>query len=305
MNRTITGRYGPADLAVLRASLQPICSEAIEGNGAALTMRGSGWSVRFYESGKLVIQGHDVDDPVDAIRDLVRLAPERVTATQKTPETPSLTNLVLPRVGSDESGKGDYFGPLVTAAVLLPDDGTQREFVERGVRDSKSMGLREVEQLGPWIMRRSIAKAVAIGPERYNSLHREMRSVNRVLGWAHARALEDVLTRGTASLAVADQFGDPSFIQRALFERGKQIDLRQMPKAESDTAVAAASVVARCEFLRRMRRLGVDVGTELPRGASEQVIEVAVALAEKHGFGMLRRIAKLHFKTTEKVRARL
>ena len=306
MNETVTGRYDAARLGRLRASLEPICVSMVEGNGAVLTAKGPGWSVRLYESGKVVVQGRDIDSAVAAIGDLVNLESAAARGGRRTGEVPSLTNMVLPRVGSDESGKGDYFGPLVTAAVLVPDEATQGELMGRGVRDSKLMGLREVRDLGPWIMRNTIVEAVAIGPERYNSLHREMGgNVNRVLGWAHARALENVLGRGNAELAVADQFGDRSIIENALFERGKKIELRQMPRAESDIAVAAASVVARHEYLRRMSRLSQQVGMELPRGASARVIEIAVALSKQHGFAVLSRVAKLHFKTTEKVRARL
>jgi ribonuclease HIII len=141
---------------------------------------------------------------------------------------------------------------------------------------------------------------LAIGPERYNSLHGDMKNVNRVLAWGHARAIEEVLAVQECSLVISDQFADPAGLKRALFAKGRQVQLVSMVRAESDTAVAAASILARAEFLRRLAALSKMVGVELPKGAT--VVEgPARKVLEKGGMELLGKVAKLHFRTTQKV----
>jgi ribonuclease HIII len=223
----------------------------------------------------------------------------------------SLTNLLFPRIGSDESGKGDYFGPLVTAAVFL-DVKTQDYLLRIGVKDSKALSDQVIEGLARKIKQETLSSVISIGPERYNDLYPKMRSVNRLLGWTHARAIENLLEQLDAVyqmgerpeiVAIADQFGDESFIKRALMEKGRSIELRQMPKAEADLAVAAASILARDEFVRRLDWLGKDVGMNLPKGASEKVVEAGRVIVSRFGSQKLALVAKLHFKTTDQVRA--
>ena len=122
-----------------------------------------------------------------------------------------------------------------------------------------------------------------------------------MLGWGHARAIENILSTQDCSFAIADQFGDESLINNALMEKGRNIDLQQRPKAESDIAVAAASIVAREEFLNRLDILSNSVGIELPKGASNKVVTTAIELTKQFGIEKLQTIAKLHFKTTEQV----
>jgi hypothetical protein len=133
---------------------------------------------------------------------------------------------------------------------------------------------------------------------RYNILIREMKNVNRLLGWAHARAIEDLLANCEGcSLAVADQFGDPAYIRDSLMARGRQIELLQTPKAERDVAVAAASILARDAFLRKRDELSRAYGVDFPKGSSN-VIEFGKRLVDDHGPEILPNVAKLHFATT-------
>jgi ribonuclease HIII len=90
-------------------------------------------------------------------------------------------------------------------------------------------------------------------------------------------------------------------IQRALKERGKQILLQQRTKAESDIAVAAASILARAAFLTRLKFLGDKVGTTLPKGASAQVKATAREIVQKSGAKALKSVCKFHFKTYQEV----
>ncbi len=143
---------------------------------------------------------------------------------------------------------------------------------------------------------------VPIGPKRYNELYDKIQNLNRLLAWGHARSLENVLKTVTCTLAVAEQFGDESFILNALMEKGRQIKLEQRPRAEADVAVAAASILARAEFVQRMEQLSKQIGQNLPKGASDlSIITIGREIVAKGGRDALAEVAKLHFKTTEKI----
>jgi len=142
---------------------------------------------------------------------------------------------------------------------------------------------------------------VAIGPERYNELYEKMKNLNKLLAWAHARTLENLLAEGESPRAIADQFGDERFIKNALMEKGRQIILEQRPRAEEDTAVAAASILARAEFLKRLKRLSEEYRLDLPKGASDRVREAAVRVVREKSAIVLKKVAKWHFKTTQQV----
>jgi ribonuclease HIII len=206
------------------------------------------------------------------------------------------------RIGIDESGKGDYFGPLVIAAVLVTRDREQ-ELRLMEVRDSKRISDGRILELAPDIRALYPHSIVAIGPQRYNELYAKIRNLNRLLAWGHARALENLLGHHACEVAISDQFGDERFILNALMDKGKHIRLVQRPKAEADLAVAAASILARAEFLSRLKRLSEEVGTTLPKGASPTVELAGRMVVKKHGVERLKTVAKMHFKTTEAVLA--
>lgn len=206
----------------------------------------------------------------------------------------------VPRIGIDESGKGDYFGPLAIAAVYV-SPSSEADLALMGVRDSKKISDGRILQLAPDIRQVCRHSLVTIGPLRYNELYAKMKNLNRLLAWGHARALENLLQQVDCSVAISDQFGDQRLVLNALQEKGKLIRLVQHPKAEADLAVAAASILARAEFLQRLQRLSQEVGTTLPKGASPSVELAAKMVVMKHGRERLGHVAKLHFKTTERV----
>lgn len=204
------------------------------------------------------------------------------------------------RIGIDESGKGDYFGPLVIAAVLVrPADEPDLRLMQ--VRDSKRISDGRILEMAPDIRQVCRHSVVAIGPHRYNELYAKIRNLNRLLAWGHARALENILEHSECPLAISDKFGDEKFIVSALLEKGKRIQLIQRPKAEEDLAVAAASILARAEFLIRLKRLSDEIGVSLPKGASQAVELAARVVVKKLGREGLENVAKLHFKTTQSV----
>ncbi|HNV31955.1 MAG: ribonuclease HIII [Nitrospira sp.] len=214
---------------------------------------------------------------------------------------PAATSLSsLDRIGIDESGKGDYFGPLVIAAVFVTP-ALEQDLALMQVRDSKKISDGRILELAPDIRLLCPHSLVAIGPQRYNELYAKIKNLNRLLAWGHARALENLLQQVECDLAIADQFGDERLILNALQVKGKQIRLVQRTKAESDLAVAAASILARAEFLQRLDRLSQELNTTLPKGASPAVELAGRMVVKKYGRDRLGTVAKLHFKTTKQV----
>lgn len=212
---------------------------------------------------------------------------------------PQVTGLA--RIGLDESGKGDYFGPLVIGAVYV-DESTEEKLIRMGVRDSKRIADSRIMELAEEIKLLCPHSVVPIGPKRYNELYEEIKNLNVLLAWGHARALENVLGSVDCGLAVADQFGDESFLLNALLKKGRQIRLEQRPKAEQDVAVAAASILARAEFVQRMEQLSRRVGKPLPKGSSDpMIVTMGREIVKKGGQRALAEVAKLHFKTTQLV----
>ena len=201
-------------------------------------------------------------------------------------------------IGVDESGKGDFFGPLVIAACYV---GPEHLAELDGVKDSKKLTDPISLRLSTVIQRTCPHAIVAIGPAKYNELYLKFRNLNKLLAWGHARAIENVLEQAPCDLVISDQFADPAGLKRQLFEKGRSITLQSMVRAESDIAVAAASILARAEFLRRLKRLGEEFGIDLPKGASAQVIDAGKRYVAKNGGDSLKNVAKMHFKTTQSV----
>ena len=207
---------------------------------------------------------------------------------------------MTPHIGVDESGKGDFFGPLIIAACYV---GPEHLAELEGVRDSKKLTDPVSLRLAGKIKATCPHAVVAIGPSKYNELYLKFRNLNKLLAWGHARAIENVLEQSPADLVISDQFADPAGLKRQLFEKGRTITLQSMVRAEADIAVAAASILARAEFLNRLKRLGEEFGMELPKGASDLVLKAGARFVQKHGQAELSKVAKTHFKTYQNVLA--
>lgn len=203
-------------------------------------------------------------------------------------------------IGTDESGKGDYFGPLVVAGVYVPDE-QQKVLQELGVKDSKRFSDNRVKEMADLVRKGYKHSVVAIGPEKYNELYGKLKNLNRILAWAHARAIENILEEVACTQAITDQFGDRLFVENAMMKKGRNIELIQRPKAEDDMAVAAASILARAEFLRRLYFLSKDFEIDIPKGSSPKSEEVGLLLMKKHGADVLGKVAKIHFKLTPRI----
>ena len=258
-----------------------------------------------YRSGKLTVQGKGTPDFVQFLLEpeilgQARFGYEEVLKERETPE------MFAPHAGIDESGKGDYFGPLVVAAAYVDADMARR-LLAHGVADSKTIrSTLRIMNLDEQVRQETGGRfsIVAVGPEAYNRLYGRFRNVNRLLAWGHAKALENLLDKvPDCPRAISDQFGRRDTVPAALQAKGRRIRLEQRPHAEADVAVAAASILARCEFVRRLDRLGKSVGRELPKGAGTTVDAVAAEVAANGGRDRLGTLAKLHFRTTEKALA--
>jgi ribonuclease HIII len=257
-------------------------------------------NVVFYESGKLVVQGKGTQEFVEFV-----LEPQIIGEARLGYEATHNPEILMPRLGIDESGKGDFFGPLCIAGVYVNATIVEK-WMDSGIRDSKLISSdRKIREMAEMIRSTSgcLTSVVTIGNESYNRLYSKMRSVNTILAWGHARAIENLmgqkhLMKPAPLRAISDQFAaEKNTVAKALMGLGREIELVQRHKAESDMAVAAASILARQEYISRLTELGKQFGMVLPRGASAAVDAAAKEFLEKSGLENLGKVAKMHFRT--------
>src|SRR2546421_5982382 len=253
-------------------------------------------SVAVYEKGpKILLQGKGIEEFVQ-----FELEPKILEEAKLGYEEVHSPEMFEPHFGIDESGKGDFFGPLVIAGVYVDRD-IARKFLDAGIQDSKRIGSdKRIHDLAKIIRTTpgAIDDTVTIGPERYNDLYEKFGNLNSLLGWGHARVIENLLARKPeCPRALSDQFADARVIKESLMRHGRNIVLEQRPRAESDIAVAAASIIAREGFINWLERKGKELGMRLERGVSPGVKETAKKLVELKGPQALREVAKIHFRT--------
>jgi ribonuclease HIII len=257
-------------------------------------------SVAVYEKGpKVLVQGRGVEEFVQ-----FELEPKILGEAKLGYEEVHFPEMFEPHFGVDESGKGDFFGPLAIAGVYV-DYGIARKLLDAGVQDSKRIGSdARIRALAQTIRKTAngLVETVLIGPQRYNELYEEFGNLNKLLGWGHARVIENLLKKKPdCPRSLSDQFADARVVEQSLLRHGRKIDIRQRTKAESDVAVAAASILAREAFINWLERRGKELGFRLERGASANVKEIAKKLVETKGPDALREVAKVHFRTAHEV----
>jgi len=256
-------------------------------------------NISVYEKGpKAVIQGKGIEDFIT-----FQLEPQVLGKASFGYEETLHPEWYEPHFGIDESGKGDFFGPLVIAGVYVDRD-LARLFASLGVQDSKKLSsdhkvrevARHIRQSG------ALSEVILISPAKYNELFGQFGNLNKLLAWGHARVLENLCKRRPdCPRAVSDQFANVRVLEKALMTHGKRIHLIQRTKAESDFAVAAASILAREEFIDWLDAAATRHSLQLPKGASQIVKDAALAALQMHGPAILPQIAKTHFKTTAEV----
>jgi len=257
-------------------------------------------SVAVYEKGpKVLVQGRDVEEFVQ-----FELEPKILGEAKLGYEEVHSPEMFEAHFGVDESGKGDFFGPLVISGVYV-DRGIGRKLLDAGVVDSKRIGSdTRIRALADTIRKSSLGlvETVLIGPAKYNELYEKFGNLNKLLGWGHARVIENLLAKKPACpRSLSDQFADARVISASLLKHGRKIAIEQRPRAESDIAVAAASIVAREAFINWLERKSKELGIRLERGVSPSVKDTARKLVEMNGPDALREVAKVHFRTAHEI----
>ncbi len=257
-------------------------------------------SVAVYEKGpKILIQGKGVEEFVQ-----FELEPKILGEARLGYEEVHSPEMFEPHFGIDESGKGDFFGPLVISGVYV-DRRIARKLIDAGVQDSKRIGSdARIRSLAQIIRQASgtLTDTVLVGPAKYNELYSKFGNLNSLLGWGHARVIENLLgKKPDCPRALSDQFADASVIERSLFRQGRNIQIQQKTKAEADVAVAAASILAREAFIGWLERRSKALGLKLDRGVSAGVKETARKIVEASGPAGLKDVAKVHFRTAHEI----
>ena len=295
-----TCKLTPEQAAALEAYLKEHSFEFREVPYAKFAAANGRVNAVFYESGKLVLQGKGTEEFIDFV-----LEPQILKEVRRGYEAVLNPDLLLPRFGIDESGKGDFFGPLCAAGVYV-NQSIIEKWKDAGIRDSKNISSdNRIRELAELIRKTEgcVTSVVPIGNEAYNRLYHKMRSVNTLLAWAHARVIENLMGQRHRMnpppvRAISDQFAaSKDVIGKAIMTLGREIELVQRHKAEEDIAVAAASILARHEFVTRLGKLEKEYQMEFPKGASAAVDAAAKDFVAKYGAENLARVAKMHFRT--------
>jgi ribonuclease HIII len=291
---TLVVKVPQPERAALRERLSASTFEFRSVPHALFSVKGEGVVATLYESGKLVVQGADPAFFVERfVGGACQPAPSKSSATEpaRLPEETA--------VGSDEAGKGDYFGPLVVCAVRVEVDQAPG-LVAAGVTDSKRLADGRALKLGAWLREELPHSLQVLMPADYGRAW-DQHGLHRLLSDMHAAAIREVARPGDR--AVIDQFSKRDEIGPQL--RDLKLRIERRPRAESEVAVAAASILARAEFLIGLRELGEEYDFALPKGAGSPVDEAGAEFARRLGLDRLAAVAKVHFKNTEKIRARL
>ncbi|MGL4348596.1 MAG: ribonuclease HIII [Chlamydiales bacterium] len=252
-----------------------------------------GVSCTLYESGKLLIQGKAIDDFI-----LYYIEPEILH--NLTYSHPEQYIEMKPHIGVDEAGKGDFFGPLCTAAIYCSTEDIGK-LLKQGVRDSKQFSDPAIRRMATVLQKEFKHSIVSLPPSTYNRLYQKFGNLNSLLGWAHATAIENVYNLSGCDLAFIDQFAHVSIVENAVASKKIPVQLVQRHKGESDPVVAAASILARNAFLVGIEKLSQQYHINLPKGASAAVIAAGKQFLQLHNREALGSIAKLHFKTTDQL----
>lgn len=253
-----------------------------------------GVSCTLYTSGKLTVQGKDMKEFIEFYLEPTIL--EKFTFTYKEEDKGDFT----PHIGIDESGKGDFFGPLCIAGVFAGDDEIAI-LKDIGVRDSKTMTEGSIKKLAREIMAKCPHHIVKINPAKYNELIVQFGNLNKLLAWGHATTIENLAEKTECSDVIIDQFANEHVVINALKRKNLDINLTQRHRGEEDPVVAAASILARYTFVTALEDFKKKYGMEFPKGASQQTIAAGKEFVREHGRDQLGNVAKLHFKTLDSI----
>ena len=205
-------------------------------------------------------------------------------------------------IGTDESGKGDYFGPLVVAAVYV-DEKTTLELEDAGVKDSKLITDYNIKIIESKIKRiiGNKFEIVQINPEKYNKLYDSFNNLNKIMGWAHSKAIENLIEKINCPNVISDKFGNEKLIKDELKKKNINLNLYQTPKAERYTAVAAASILARAKVVDWFNTKSREIGFQIPKGGDALVNISAKRVLNQCDDNYLMKMIKFHFKNSQSI----
>ncbi|MDR3624458.1 MAG: ribonuclease HIII [Chlamydiales bacterium] len=294
-------KYPSCFVTELDTSLATKLQEDLEGQGFALTKpnytffsaKKQGVSCTFYLSGKLTVQGNEMSSFIEFY-----LEPEILKNFAFT--HPELLVDKTPHIGVDESGKGDFFGPLCIAGVFA-GDSLITELSHLGVKDSKSLTDKTILELSKQIRTKCIHHIITINPKRYNELYAQCKNLNTLLGWAHASIIEALVEKSGCRDILIDQFAHESVVINALKKKNLSVNLSQKHRGEEDLVVAAASILARSAFIEGLEKLSLELNIQLPKGASSKIVEVGKNIVSLYGEEGLKTVSKTHFKTYQQI----
>lgn len=252
-----------------------------------------GVSCTLFQSGKLVVQGKESPAFIEFY-----LEPEILKTFVYS--HPLGEADISDHIGIDESGKGDFFGPLCIAGVYVKTSQFQ-ELQAIGVKDSKKLNDTSIRKIAKEIQKVCDFHIVRINPPKYNQIYAQFKNLNRLLAWGHATTIEELVEKTGCKKVIVDQFANESVVELALKRKKLKVDLSQRHRAEEDLAVAAASILARYAFIEGLHKLGEEVGIELPKGSSKQTVAAAKEILRKWGEERLKSLCKQHFKTLDAI----
>ncbi len=252
-----------------------------------------GISVSLYQSGKLMVQGKEMGEFIEFY-----LEPEILKNFTYTNPEEYVDR--APHIGTDEAGKGDFFGSLCIAGVYADEEGILR-LLKMGIKDNKKLSDKKTLEFAKEIKSEFAHHILRINPPKYNELYSKFRNLNHLLAWAHATIVDQMTTKSGCSKVIIDQFASKTLITSAIEKKKQNLCLNIHPRAEEDVVVAAAAILARSAFLDSLDLLGEDIGFILPKGASAKTKEVGREIVQKHGALGLEKVCKKHFQTYEEV----
>lgn len=284
------------DVKIADKLMQDLVNQGFEISNPAYTIfsaKKKGVSCTLYKSGKLMVQGKDMAEFMEFYLEPEILKSFKFSYQELDIDTKS-------RIGIDESGKGDFFGPLCVAGVQA-EGSAITDLKKLGVKDSKTLSESSIIKIGKKIRAEYVHHVVKINPAKYNELYAQFKNLNHLLAWGHATAIEQLVARTHCKDVIIDQFADERVVIRALQRKKMEVNLTQRHRAEEDLVVAAASILARLAFLEALAQLSEKYKVEIPKGASAQTIQVGKKLVREYGSEVLEQVGKMHFKTLDAI----
>jgi ribonuclease HIII len=288
-------------VANIDSSLAPKLEQGLQERGFSFSKpqytqfqaRKTGVTCTLYTSGKLVVQGKGKDELLEFY-----LEPEILQSFTYSNKEVYLDK--TSRMGCDEAGKGDFFGPLCVAGVMADEEGVEA-LSKLGVADSKTVSDQKILKLAPKIRLVVASETVNLFPHKYNELYEKFSNLNFLLAWAHATVIENLSKKGSCEYALVDQFARAEVLERAIAKKQIDIVVKQETKAERDIVVAAASMLARADFLRGLERLEKEHDCLLPKGGGKQTLQEGKRILDSRGKEIFPKIAKVHFKNYREI----